>query len=193
MTQDDKGIKAYIMGRGPFPLAEFASRSAKPESQRLTTRETRALKQQGVVMPPMNLKSLANLLDSCTWAGKAARTIAKDTIGHGWFLEAQFSEDEKPETADAENETLYRFFETASVETGETLEQMQEKVILDLVGIGNGYIEQIRADKADGQPVALAHMPGVSVYAHQDGDRFVQKVGAKSRWFKRANADIDVD
>ena len=190
--KQDKKIQAYVMNRGPSSFASYAGQGAR-ESQRLTTRETRALKQQGVVVPPMNLKSLANLLDSCTWAGKAARTIAKDTIGRGWFLEAQFSEDDKPETADAEYELLYRFFETASVETGEPLEQTQEKAILDLVGIGNGYLELIREDKARGKPVALAHMPGVSVYAHQDGDKFVQKVGTKSRWFKRAGAEIDVD
>jgi len=148
-----------------------------------------SLGRQGIIMPPVNFVALVNLLDSNTWHSKSVRTKAKDTIGHGWDLESDV-DDEGNVTGSEENKLkLWKFFEEAALQSGETITDIVNRILIDYDTIGNAYMEIIRADRNDGEPVGLAHVPGDTLYSHQDGKRILQRVGAKTVWFKRTGID----
>ena len=77
------------------------------------------LTNKGIVLPPLDLAVLAKLIDSSTWIGKAVRVIARDVVSHGWRLEADFKEEEKPPEADAQYEQLFTYLNRgACIERG---------------------------------------------------------------------------
>ncbi|MDD5092799.1 MAG: phage portal protein [Dehalococcoidia bacterium] len=194
---EDKGeksksrVKAYILGDGKVipsdALERYAvKRKGEAKSRALPKTEIMKLGRQGIVLPPANLSILVNLLDTNTWHSKAVRAKARDTIGHGWTLESELNDEGEVKGSEANREKLYEFFKSASVTLGETLEDVLNKVLIDFESTGNAYLEIIREDKNQGEPTALAHVYADTIWPHEDGKRFLQRVDQKSVWFKRA-------
>ena len=192
-------VKAYVLSSGEVVPATVLDRFVIKQKPKPGTEAVlgvpKYLYRQGIVAPPLDLAKMARLVDENTWHGKSVRMKARDTVGHGWYLEAEFNEEEEgePEGAKQEYELLWEFFEKANVVEGESLQDLLEKVLIDYDAVGNAYIEIIREDKASGPPVALAHIPGQTMFIHQDKLRFVQKVGRAQRWFKQAGVEADLD
>jgi len=199
--QSKTKVKAYILGDGELLSADTLERyrlkredeSSEVKSRALSKTASRELGRKGIVMPPVNYASLVNLLDANTWHSKCVRVKAQDTIGHGWFLESD-TDDEGNATGSEENyNKLWKFFEEAAIEDGDTLLNTIDELLIDYDSIGVMSMELIRADRNEGDPVGLAHIPGDTVYRHKDKKRLVQKVGTKEVWFKRAGVKEVMD
>jgi PBSX family phage portal protein len=139
----------------------------------------------GLIEPPYKPEALAGLLEQNTYHYRACRTKARDTAGLGWKL-VPVDEDAPLNERDAINDTL-------GMQTL-PLTMMLDHAQVDFEAVGWAAIEVVRTDyRHDGELVALNHIPAHTIRVHQDEDRYAQRRGKRTRWFRAAGTEQDVD
>lgn len=141
----------------------------------------------GLVRPLYNLEALARLLEMNTYHWRATVTKANDVAGRGWRLMPAEGIEEPSE----EQKQLAKTFFTGcspSLPLGELF----KRVMIDYDAVGNAYIEIVRSP-VSGLPKTLAHAPAHTFRRHEDFLRYAQRRGQKTRWFKAAGSQFDVD
>lgn len=149
------------------------------------------------VKPPHNMKACVTALDFSPRLAKLIRTMARNTVGLGWYIDLAGLERDPdgiliaPEVR-KEIDTITKFFMFANPEMSFT--ELMERVIIDKETTGNGYIEVVRAMGRGGRggvPVALYHVPALSIRVLPHGQGFVQvresyqTINPKKVFFKR--------
>lgn len=170
---------------GKFVRQDVLSHYAtKDESRSLSDRFESVYADRGLVPPLYNPEALARLLEINTYHYRAVKTKARDAAGLGWMLEPIAADPAGQQKADLEG-----FFNDQTPPVPITLDRCQT----DYEAVGWGVLELVREDyRADGPLVAIKHIPSHTIRMHQDGNRFAQIRGLKTRWFKRAEFDGDV-
>ncbi len=105
-TQNE--VKAYIIA---LEDAETAYRQYSLPIERV-----RLVGNRGLINHPLDQDKLASFYNESTYHREAVSVKARDVIGHGWFLEQEFGEDENPTSADANEALLDNFFRDGAVE-----------------------------------------------------------------------------
>lgn len=139
----------------------------------------------GLIQPLYNPERLAYAPEVNTYHARACQVKARDTAGLGWDLISQVEEP---------NETIKE-------EIREFLEGQKTPLVTifyrhqyDLEVIGHGGLEIVRAGyQPTGRPAVLAHIPGHTLRIHESDNKFAQKRGLKTRWFKRIGYPKDID
>ena len=141
----------------------------------------------GLVQPLYNPEALTRILEINTYHYRACRTKARDTAGLGWTL--------RPLNDNASMDSeMYKLLDGFLSGLPESVGQVWDKAMFDFESIGYGAVEVVRENDDPHGPIALmAHIPGHTLRIHQDGNRFQQKRGRKTRWFKNVEFDGDVD
>ncbi len=168
-------------------LEDFA---VKQESKQIEDAFEDIYDEQGLVQPLYNMDVLAALLEMNPYHYRASKTKARDTSGLGWHLrpnEQQLNEREPEE--EQFNQGL-QFFKAQWPPVGEIL----ERIMVDFEGTGNGYMELVRADDEPEEAYALMeHVPSHTIRMHKSRNKFMQRRGGKTVWFKRVGHEADVD
>jgi len=139
----------------------------------------------GLIQPLYNPEQLAYTPELNTYHARCCRVKAMDTAGLGWDL---IPKGDKPD--ERVKEEIENFFNEQAPPLIATLYQHQ----YDVEVIGHGGLEIVRAGYSpQGQPVLLTHVPGHTLRIHQDDNKFAQRRGTKTRWFKRIGYEMDVD
>ena len=138
-----------------------------------------------LVQPPYNLEQLARLPEYNTYHDNCIKAKANDTAGLGW--EIKTAEDLKGEASPSQYDVLYGMLR----KQWPVLTTVLVRAMLDYDTIGNGYLECGRLT-AEAAVESIYHIPGHTVRAHQQGNKYCQQRGFKKVWFKRFGHDADV-
>ena len=141
-----------------------------------------------IVEPLYNPYSLVNLLELNVYHARCCRTVARDTAGLGWDLKALVD-------APSEQSKKLRLEIIDSLnEMPMPLQEVLNRACTDWEAVSYGCIEIVRANyDVEGDFAALVHIPSPDMRVHRAGNKYVQIVSAKKRWFKRAGYEMDVD
>jgi len=142
-----------------------------------------------IVEPLYNPYALANLLEMNAYHCRACKTKARDTAGLGWNL---MSAVEEPSAASEKlRQEIIDAFKDMPMGILETL----DRACTDWEAVSYGTMEVVRANhEVEGQFAHLVHIPSPDIRVHRSGNKYVQIIAGKKRWFKRVGlVDIDVD
>lgn len=171
----------------PFSTLElFAIKSGEKSQAIPVDRFQGQYGSENLIQPLYNMEALIQLLEINVFHFRACSLKANDVIGFGWTL-ISTNDEFTPEEKEVE-----QFFNEGS------LKPTLIDAVMDYESIGILAVEVIRELYApDGKLVKLAHIPGHTIRPHVEGDRFLQVVGVKKRWFKKygleesENFDLD--
>ena len=138
-----------------------------------------------LIQPLYHPEQLAFAPEVNAYHARCCQVKARDTAGIGWDIVALVTD---PHESD--KEAIEDFFNNQKVPLVTTLYRHQ----YDIEVCGFGGIEVVRAGyQPTGMPVVFTHVPGHTLRIHKDDNKFAQKRGTKTRWFKRMGYDKDVD
>jgi len=148
-------------------------------------RFTNAYGDMGLVRPLYHPERLAYAPEVNAYHARCCQVKSRDSTGLGWDIVALTTN--PPEGV---KEDIERFFETQRTPLVSILSRYQ----YDIEVIGWGAIEVVRVGYApDGLPSLLAHVPAHTLRIHKDDNKYAQKRGARTRWFKRIGYEKDID
>ncbi len=125
----------------------------------------------GAKEPPYNLDALCLFLEINTWHYRCVKAKAISTAGLGYdFVVPEGVKEPDP----AHKRVLQEFFGHPNDEMmwGEIL----EIVLTDFEALGNGYFEVVRNGFGTGRPLAIYHVPAVTMRVRKDKKGFIQEV-----------------
>lgn len=141
----------------------------------------------GLVQPLYNPEALANIMEINTYHYRCCKTKARDAAGLGWNIKPL---NDKVSTENATFKEIERFFANQT----ETVSNILDKMMVDYESVGYAALELVREGyKPEGKPVLLGHIPAHTIRVHKDGHKFCQRRGGKSRWFKMAGEERELN
>lgn len=139
--------------------------------------------EHGIMRPPFPFAELAELLTVSTPHYRAAKQKAADVAGLGWDLtpieDAEGEEGENEEALKAERSRVRE--RLMSPNPDHTLREVLESVAFDYEAFGWGFLELVLNGADELQEVR--HVPGHTMRAHKDGNKYVQVRGNDKVWF----------
>jgi len=178
VTKDGRTVKSDI-------LESYAIKEGEITRQIKADQFAGEYSNSGLMPPLYNPEILAKVLEMNTYHYRCVYTKARDTAGLGWSL--------KPLTEnpnEKERERLDTFFSGIAPSLSIVLTNMQK----DVESVGYGALELIRENyDPTGLPATITHIPAHTLRIHRSGYKFQQKRGTKTRWFKAAGYEKDVD
>ena len=141
-----------------------------------------------IVEPLYNPYALANLLEMNTYHMRCCKTKARDTAGLGWDLKPSIDNPSK-----ASRKLRQEIVDTFN-DMPMSLSGVLDRACTDWEAVSYGAMEVIRVEhEVEGSFAQLAHLPSPSLRIHRSGDKYIQIVALKKRWFKRVGYEMDVD
>jgi len=177
----DKKVQLFITDGGTIFSENDLKRYEIPASKQMDLLSFTGL---SIIEPPFDLAKLMAWTEISVPHCACIHTKVQDSVGIGWHLE-QEDDNSNP----IAKEELEEFFN--NVNEDEDIITVAKKVGLDFEGCGNGYIEIVR--DAKGKVSALYHIPAISVRVHKTKKLYVQRVGAKTVWFKKFGDERLID
>lgn len=167
-------------------LDQYAYKGAGGESTQIKVdRFAGTYQGEGLIQPLYNPETLAGIVEINAYHSRCCNVKARDTAGLGWDLVALT---DKPD--EKIREEIEDFFNSGGMPLTSKLYRHQH----DIEVIGHGGLEIVReANTAEGTPAVLAHVPGHTLRIHQSENKYAQKRGTKTRWFKKIGYQMDVD
>lgn len=180
VTKEGKVIRGDVLDQYAY------KRASKEESTQIKVdRFMGQYKESGLIQPLYNPETLAGIVEINAYHNRACSVKARDTAGLGWDLIS---------LSDNPDEGLRQQIEDFLDSTGTPLTTKLYRHQHDVEVIGHGGIEIVREGYlAEGIPVVLSHVPGHTLRIHQDENKYAQKRGTKTRWFKKIGYQKDVD
>lgn len=172
--------------------SKYATKDGKggEKSQALVDPFAQQYTQWGLVEPPYDLDLLMSLIQVNTWHSRCCEVIAQDVAGLGFGFQAAPGYDEP---AEAELKEVQTFFNDPSI-FNRPVAQVLTDCQKDFQAIGCLALEVVRENyDPKGKPALLAHLPANTIRPHKQGNKYCQKRGTLTRWFKRFGYDKDVD
>lgn len=151
----------------------------KKESRQIRAALKGLYTDSGVQKPPYDFQALAELLTLNTAHYRASKQKAADVAGLGWDLTPEDGLDPESPEVKAERERLTEFLRRPNPKM--TLREVLEAVAFDYEAFGWGFIELVL--NGSDEPVEINHLPGHTVRAHKDGNKYVQVRGQEKVWF----------
>lgn len=192
-------VKAIIMGDSgilDFPLAKNVEQG---QSQRL--KGDRFSNVRGQIEPvPFNVNIFAMAPDLNVRLRRSIDIMATNIAGFGWKLVPNFkvTEDtprEKQEQVKQEISRVEGLFKNPNNEM--PFSALMEMVITDLETLGNGYMEVVRNQNTESDPlgeiVELWHVPASTVRILKEGEGFIQIKGTRKRFYKKFGDPTVID
>lgn len=147
----------------------------------------------GLVMPLYEPLTLARLGEMNTYHSTCCKAKARDIAGLGYELKPKTEvaeDDEKAVALDMQKIPVLSFFEKQNPTISTTFYQ----AMLDYELIGYCAIELVREDTSNpiSPPDKLVHLPAHTIRVHKLGNKYMQRRGGKSRWFKAAGYLYDI-
>jgi PBSX family phage portal protein len=140
-----------------------------------------------IVEPLYNPYALTNLLELNSYHCRAVKTKARDTAGLGWDL--------KPlvDSPSAKSKKLRQEITDTFHDMPMALSEILDRACTDWEAVSYGTVEVMRVDhEVEGAFASMAHVPSPDIRVHRDGNKYVQIVALKKRWFKRVGYAMDV-
>ena len=146
-------------------------------------------KELETVEPLYNPYALAQLLEMNTYHNRCCQTVSRDTAGLGWDLKSTVA-DPSPASKKLKQNIIDAFADMPM-----NILEVLNRACTDWESVSYGAMEIVRANyDVEGDFAALVHIPSPDIRVHRSGNKYVQIVLGKKRWFKRAGlTDIDVD
>lgn len=178
VTKEGRTIPGNVLDQYAYKASEEESRQIKAD------RFMGAYKDAGLIQPLYNPETLAGITEINTYHARCCHVKARDTAGLGWDLK---NEVDKPD------ETVKEQIEDLLYGQDLPLTTIFYRYQFDIEVIGHGGIEVVREGyEPQGQITILAHVPGHTLRIHRDENKFAQKRGNRTRWFKRINYEKDI-
>lgn len=168
-------------------------KSGKNKSQQLRGEDFDALAPGEFVEPRYNPDTWAAAMETNTRLGRSIRTVARNTVGLGWFVEpvekiSPKTSEEYREKVNAQKKKLEAILDKPNDEM--PLNEIFYMMKIDEEAIGDGYIEVVRNNA--GAIAKIYHAPGVTMRirvtedenGHQEIGGYVQIRGNEKRYFK---------
>lgn len=146
---------------------------------------------QGLVIPPYDQQALIQLGEMNVFHQRCINAKVVDVVGNGWALMKNEGDVKEADFASDPNfKRLDEFFDGM----WPPFEQSLEKFEGDYEGTGNAYFEMTREGGIPtGEPKLLLHIPSYTMRVHKSLNKYAQKRGNKTRWFKAVGYDKDVN
>jgi PBSX family phage portal protein len=177
----DQKVRMFITEGGTIFTEDDLKRYEIPASKQMDLASWQGLP---IIEPPYDLTKLMSWSEISVPHCACLHTKVQDCVGIGWHLE-QEDDNSNPVSKDEVED----FFN--NVNEDEDIITVAKKVMFDFEGCGNGYIEVAR--DAKGKVSALYHIPAISVRVHKSKKLFIQRVGAKTIWFKKYGDERIID
>jgi PBSX family phage portal protein len=179
VTQEGRVVRKDIMEQYAFKGAEERSTQIKAD------RFMGAYKSSGLIQPLYNPETLASITEINAYHFRACQVKARDTAGLGWDL-IPLVDDPDPDI----KQEIEDFFNSQD----RPLTMIFYRHQYDVEVVGQGGLEVVREGYSpDGRPKIIAHVPGHTLRIHDSENKYAQKRGNKTRWFKKMNYEKDVD
>lgn len=151
--------------------------------------------EKGLIAPLYDLEVLISLLEANTFHYRCAKAKATDTAGLGFKLvSAQESGVEEGEQTEAASETEIKNFFTNNSSSRRPIQLILTDIQMDFEALAVMAFEIVREGYApDGKPIFITHIPGHTIRPHNAGNKFMQKRGINTVWFKRWGYDKDIN
>jgi len=170
-------VKAQILG------SDQGTQDAAGRSMQLPE-DTWDYNKTGAKEPPYNLDALALFLEINTWHYRSVKAKAVSTAGLGF----DFVVPEGVKDPDSKHKaTLDAFFTHPNNEM--TWGEILENVLTDFEALGNGYFEVVRNRFGVGPPLAIFHVPAVTMRVRKDKKGFIQQREGSLAYFRNFGSD----
>lgn len=151
----------------------------KRESKQIRSALKGLYADDGIQRPPYDFQALAELLTISTAHYRASKQKAADVAGLGWELIPE--DDLDPDSPEVKEEKARLTEVLRNPNPSMTLREVLEAVAFDYEAFGWGFMELV-LDGSDNL-VEINHLPGHTVRAHKDRNKYVQVRGNNKVWF----------
>jgi len=170
----------------PFSVLQKAEKQTKKQSKQLRL-DARWMTQNNLIPPPYDPNSFLQLyeMNSTFWA--CVNQMATDVTGITLNIQLREGKKENQTELDRINLLLRN-----RNEAGDVLRNVLKKALVDLGTIGYFGLEPIR-DATAKQVVEVYHVPAHTIRVHKSNIKFCQIRNNKKVWFKRFEAEEDLN
>ena len=182
---------AFVTKDGKAVRKDVADRFASEGSQQIKDAMAGFNESKYALATPLyNPYALTQLLELNTYHYRACRTKARDVGGKGWYI----THDEEAEEHDEPGEEEKSQIEKRIRDFSEPLTRTLEKAQFDYESVGWGAVELIREEPGDVNTdvIDILHIPAHTIRMHKQEDRWIQRRGARSAWFKNAGIEEQI-
>ncbi len=174
-------------------LMKYAAVKADEKPTRMAADiDTAEFAYQGLVQPLYDLESLMALPEINTWHNRCARVKANDVAGLGFELVPVGDDADEFKTDSADEAACKAFF--TSDNQPRPIDHILTDCQTDSEFVAQLGLEIVRDGyDPEAYPVLMAHIPAQYIYVHKDENKYAQKIGARTVWFKRFGYKKDVN
>lgn len=184
-VKQPKGRAFVVTGNGGvFPLAALEETGFQKKDQQLAE-EKKWIGADKLAAHPYPVASFYSMWEANVLFWRCVDQIATDVAGLGWTIKLRegMAEDKK------QYDKIDALIKKPNPDM--SFRRICKAYLTDWGICGNAALQIVRNMKKE--IAEVWHMPAGTVWAHEDGQKFCQKRGAKKRWFTRFGATNESD
>lgn len=172
LVSSDHAVEAYITKSGNFFWLKSSNAGMSKQIQE------KVYFGRKYVSPPYSFEELGTLIEISGLHFRCVKAKAGDVAAEYSIIPVEGVESPNED----DKKRLLNFFEY-SEEQEEPFLSLLEKALIDMETFGRGSIEITR--NLSGDPAAMWHIPGKTVYSARQDSGYYQKIGTRSAYFQK--------